>query len=101
MPLEERFVAAHVFDSDDVRRAHRHNLVYELHWIAVRKEFANTYVVHQRFVVRVVDWGLHFVFADFLAHQSSKLVVNCVSGACCHNTAFYRFTDEGHISYNI
>ena len=101
VPLEERFVTGYVLDADDACRPHGNHLVDQLHRVTVRQQFADTDVVHQRFVVRVVDGSLYLMFAYFLAHQAGKLVVHCVPGACRDDTSLDRLADECHVADDV
>lgn len=61
MSLEERFVGCYVFHTYDIILAQLDDFVDQQERVTVRKQFADTVDIHDRFSIRVIDRSLYIV----------------------------------------
>ena len=101
MTLEERLIGCNILHTDNTCRAHCCNLVDQLHGIAMRKQFANTLVIHDWHFIRIIDWRLNFMLANFFSHQSCKLIIDSMTRSGRNNSALDRFADKRHVTDDI
>ena len=99
--LEERLIGGDILHAYDGRCPHGNDFVHKLHGIAVGQKLADADIVHQRLLIGVVDRSLYFVLTDLLAHQTGKLIVDRVAGACGDDTTFDRLADERHVTDDV
>ena len=98
---EEWLIAGYVLNAHDAGRTHGDDLIYQLHWIAMRQELADADVIHDWLLVWIVDRSLDFVLANLLAHETGELVVHGVARTGCNDATLDRLTDECHIADDV
>ena len=98
---EEWLVAGYVLNAHDAGRTHSDDLIYQLHWVAMRQELTDADIIHDWLLVWIVDRSLDFVLANLLAHETGEFVVHGVTRTGCNDATLDRLADERHIADDV
>ena len=78
-----------------------HDLIDELHRVAVRHDLLDAHVVHHRCLVWVVDRSLNLGTFHILAHSTSQFVIDHVTRLCSDYTTLDELSDEGEVANDV
>ena len=98
VPLEERLVGSDILHAYNIIGTYFNHLVYQLEWVTVWQQFADTVYVHDGFAVTVVSRSLYIMQADFLTHLAGELVINGMSRTCSDDTSLDRFAYQSQVT---